>query len=45
VMERLTIGAGQEAQKWTLSFDGATLHLRGRSRDGRTIIIDGETAG
>ena len=45
VMERLTIGAGQEAQKWTLSFDGARLHLRGRSRDGRTVIIDGETGG
>jgi CubicO group peptidase (beta-lactamase class C family) len=45
VIERLTIGAGQEAQKWTLSFDGARLHLRGRSRDGRTVMIDGDVGG
>jgi hypothetical protein len=45
VIERLTIGAGQEAQKWTLSFDGPTLHLRGRTRDGRTVTIDGEAGG
>jgi CubicO group peptidase (beta-lactamase class C family) len=45
VIERLIIGAGQEAQKWTLSFDGGRLHLRGRSRDGRTLTIDGETGG
>lgn len=45
VVERLVIGAGQEAQKWTLSFDGARLHLRGRARDGRTVTIDGEAGG
>jgi CubicO group peptidase (beta-lactamase class C family) len=45
VIESLTIGAGQEAQKWTLSFDGARLHLRGRSRDGRTVTTDGEVGG
>jgi len=45
VMERLTIGAGQEVQKWILSFDGARLHLRGRGRDGRTVLIDGELGG
>ena len=45
VVERLVIGAGQEAQKWTLSFDGARLHLRGRSRDGRTVTVDGEVGG
>jgi hypothetical protein len=46
VIERLIIGAGQEAQKWTLSYDGPRLlHLRGRARDGRTVIIDGESGG
>jgi hypothetical protein len=45
VIDRLTVGAGQEAQKWTLSFDGARLHLRGRGRDGRTVLIDGELGG
>ena len=45
VIERLTIGAGQEAQKWTLSFDGEKLSLRGRGRDGRAVTIDGEVGG
>jgi hypothetical protein len=41
VIERLTIGAGEEAQKWTLSFDGARLHVRGKGRDGRDVFVDG----
>jgi CubicO group peptidase (beta-lactamase class C family) len=41
VIEQLTIGAGQEAQKWTLSFDGDRLHLRGKNRDGRDVFVDG----
>jgi len=45
VIERLTIGAGQEAQKWILSFAGAKLYLRGRARDGRTVTIEGEVGG
>jgi len=45
VIERLIIGAGEEAQKWTLSFDGARLHLRGKNRDGRDVLIDGELGG
>lgn len=45
VIERLLIGAGEEAQEWTLSFDGDSVHLRGKSRDGRTVAIDGEIAG
>jgi CubicO group peptidase (beta-lactamase class C family) len=45
VIDRLIIGAGEEAQKWTLSFDGAKLHLRGKNRDGRDVLIDGELGG
>ena len=45
VIERLTIGAGEEPQKWLLSFDGDKLHLRGRTRDGRDLTIDGEPGG
>jgi hypothetical protein len=45
VIERLTIGAGQEVQKWTLSFAVAKLYLRGRARDGRTVTIEGEVGG
>jgi hypothetical protein len=45
VIERLTIGAGEEPQKWVLSFDGDKVHLRGRSRDGRDLTIDGEPGG
>ncbi len=45
VIERLTIGAGEDAQKWTLSFDGAKLHVRGKGRDGRDVLIDGEFGG
>jgi CubicO group peptidase (beta-lactamase class C family) len=41
VIERLTIGAGEEPQKWVLSFDGDKLHLRGRNREGRDVTIDG----
>jgi CubicO group peptidase (beta-lactamase class C family) len=44
LVERQTLGAGEE-QKWTLSFDGETLHLRGKGRDGRDISIDGELGG
>jgi hypothetical protein len=45
VIERLTIGAGQEAQNWTLSFGGTRLYLRGRGRDGRTVVIESEPGG
>jgi hypothetical protein len=45
VIERLIIGAGEEAQKWTLSFDGERLHLRGKNRDGRDVLIDGQLGG
>jgi CubicO group peptidase (beta-lactamase class C family) len=45
VIERLIIGAGEEAQKWTLSFDGDRLYLRGRGRDGRDLTIDSEGGG
>jgi CubicO group peptidase (beta-lactamase class C family) len=44
LVERQTLGTGEE-QKWTLSFDGETLHLRAKGRDGRDISIDGELGG
>ena len=44
VIERQMLGTGEE-QKWTLSFDGERLHLRGKGRDGRDVSIDGEPGG
>ncbi len=44
VVERQTLGTGEQ-QKWTLSFDGERLHLRGKGRDGREVSIDGELGG
>jgi len=43
-IERQWVGM-DELQKWTLSFDGERLHLRGRDREGRDISIDGESGG
>lgn len=44
VIDRQTLGSG-EGQKWTLSFDGEKLSLRGKARDGREVSVDGESAG
>jgi CubicO group peptidase (beta-lactamase class C family) len=44
VIDRQTLGTG-EGQKWTLSFDGEKLSLRGKGRDGREVSVDGESAG
>jgi hypothetical protein len=44
LIERQTLGMGEQ-QKWTLSFDGERLHLRGKGRDGRDVSIDGELGG
>jgi CubicO group peptidase (beta-lactamase class C family) len=40
-IERLALGM-DEQRKWTLSFDGDRLHLRGKNRNGREISVDGE---
>ncbi len=43
-VERQWVGM-DELQKWTLSFDGDRLHLRGRDRDGRDVVVDSEPGG
>jgi CubicO group peptidase (beta-lactamase class C family) len=44
VIDRQMLGMG-EGQKWSLSFDGEKLILRGKGRDGREISVDGESSG
>ena len=44
-IERLFVGGSGGPQKWTLYFDGDTLNLRGRSFDGREIMVDGALGG
>jgi hypothetical protein len=44
VINRQTLGSG-EGQKWSLSFGGEKLSLRGKARDGREVSVDGESAG
>ena len=43
-VERQAVGM-DELQKWTLSFDGDKLQLRGKDRTGREISLDGEAGG
>ncbi|MBR1226917.1 serine hydrolase [Bradyrhizobium sp. AUGA SZCCT0176] len=43
-IERQAVGM-DELQKWTLSFDGDRLHLRGRDRAGREVSADREAGG
>lgn len=43
-VERQVVGM-DELQKWTLSFDGDRLNLRGKTRGGRDISIDSEPGG
>jgi hypothetical protein len=40
-IERLALGM-DEQQKWTLSFDGDRLHLRGKDGNDREVSVDGE---
>ena len=37
----MILGAGFAEQKYTLSFDGDKVNVRGRDRDGREISVDG----
>jgi CubicO group peptidase (beta-lactamase class C family) len=40
-IDRLVLGQGEPAERWTLTFDGAKLNLRGKIGD-RLLSIDGE---
>lgn len=44
-VERVNIGASEKSRKWTLSFDGDKLNLRGRNFEGVDFAIDSETGG
>ncbi len=41
VVDLQYVGQGEE-RKWTLSFDGDKLTIKGKARDGREIAVDGE---
>jgi CubicO group peptidase (beta-lactamase class C family) len=42
VIDRLILGQGEPAERWTLTFDGEKLNVRGEIEE-RQISIDGET--
>jgi hypothetical protein len=42
VLDRLFVGAGEEAQRFTLSFEGGRLHARAKNRFGKELSIDSE---
>ena len=44
VIDRLILGQGQPAERWTLTFDGQKLHVRAEL-EGFEISMDGETEG
>ena len=41
VMDVQYVGLGEQ-RKFTLSFNGNKVSMRGRARDGRDILVDGE---
>ena len=43
VIDRLVLGLGEPAERWTLTFDGEKLNVRGKIPDGPEISVDGET--
>jgi CubicO group peptidase (beta-lactamase class C family) len=45
VIDRLILGQGRPAERWTLRFDGEKLNLRVKHGDGDEISMDGETGG
>jgi hypothetical protein len=45
VIDRLILGQGRPAERWTLTFDGDKLHVRVKLGDGDEISIDSETSG
>jgi CubicO group peptidase (beta-lactamase class C family) len=44
-VERINIGASEKSRKWTLSFDGEKLSLRGKNFEGVDIAIDSQEGG
>lgn len=44
-VERINIGASEKSRKWTLSFDGDKLSLRGKNFEGVDIAIDSQEGG
>jgi hypothetical protein len=44
-VERRTLGEDSRARKWTLSFDGDKVTLRGKNYDGADVVIDGQSGG
>ena len=45
VIDRLILGQGRPAQRWTLTFDGGKLNVRVKLGDGDETSIDSETGG
>ena len=45
VIDRLILGQGQPAERWTLTFDGEKLNVRVTLGDGSEISMDSETGG
>ena len=45
VIDRLILGQGRPAERWTLTFDGEKLNVRVKLGDGDEISIDSETGG
>jgi hypothetical protein len=43
LIDRLVLGLGGRAERWTLTFDGEKLNVRAEIGAGREISIDGET--
>jgi CubicO group peptidase (beta-lactamase class C family) len=44
-VERINIGASELSRKWTLSFDGDKVSLRGKNFEGVDVAIDGQSGG
>jgi hypothetical protein len=45
VIDRLILGQGEPAERWTLTFDGEKLNVRARLGEEPEISVDGETGG
>jgi hypothetical protein len=44
-IERRTLGEDGRPRKWTLSFDGDKVSLRGKNFEGVDVAIDGKSGG
>jgi len=45
VIDRLILGQGKPAERWTLTFDGEKLNARVKLGDGDEISISSDTGG